>query len=113
MHCATCSRSHCARLHADALLPLLVRQACLNPSLGFYRRFNGYTLGLFAAELSMGGLWLVGTYFVAPIAISHLERAERARRLESFSSTVLARLLLMLYLVRLRALPAPLVCRSS
>ena len=103
MHCAACGRSHCARLHADALLPLLVRQACMNPSPGFYRMFNGYTLGLLAAELGMGALWLLGTYFIAPIAMSHLEQAERERRRASFNSTVLSRLLLMLYLVRRRA----------
>ena len=95
----------------------------MNPSLGFYRMFNGahatwaaylcacvslttprpsaegYTLGLFAAELGMGGLWLLGTHCIAPMTLRRLEPAERERRLASFNFTVLARLLLMLYLV--------------
>lgn len=73
--------------------------ACLNPNPSYFKQFNGYTLGLLGAELLMGTLWLFGKHVVAPVALRHVSHAERANRLSTFNSTVLSRLLLMLYLV--------------
>jgi hypothetical protein len=77
----------------------LPRTACLNPSPSYYKQFNGYTLGLLAAEISIGLLWLLGSYILAPFFLRSTPANERSNRLALFNSTVLSRLLLMLYLV--------------
>jgi hypothetical protein len=71
----------------------------MNPSPSFYRQFNGYTLGLVGAILAMGGLWALGRGVVARLTLRGLPGEERADRLSSFNSTVLARLLLVIYIV--------------
>ena len=60
---------------------------------------EGYTLGLLCAELFMGFLWLLGSKVIAPLSLRNFTPAQRADRLAQFNVTVLARLLLMLYLV--------------
>ena len=59
----------------------------------------GYTLGLLFAELSIGAMWLFGTKLLAPISLRHLPERVQRERLSQFNSTVLSRLLLMLYVV--------------
>jgi hypothetical protein len=71
----------------------------LNPSPSFYKQFNGYTLGLLFAMLSMYALWLFGAKLVARVTLRKMDEAERASRIAKFNSTVLARALLVLYLV--------------
>jgi hypothetical protein len=77
----------------------LPKAACMNPSPSFYRQFNGYTLGLVAAMLALGALWLIGAKLVAPFTLAGMTPAERQERSSSFNSTILQRLLLVLYLV--------------
>ena len=95
----------------------------MQPSVSFYKQFNvrsrshvgraltppvlrglrtcpqGMTLGLFFAELSVGAIWLLGTRLIAPLTLRGADPAERERRISAFNATVLARFLLMLYLV--------------
>jgi hypothetical protein len=71
----------------------------LNPSPGYYSQFNGYTLGLVCALLTMGAAWLFGTRVVVRYGLRGMSVQERRNRVAAFSSTVLARMLLVLYLV--------------
>jgi len=89
------------RFCADAPRPTvqLPKTACLNPSPSFYRQFNGYTLGLLAAMFGMYGLWLFGTKLVARLTLRNLPEEEREDRIARFNSLILARTLLVLYLV--------------
>jgi hypothetical protein len=75
----------------------LPKTACLNPSPSFYRQFNGYTLGLLGALLGGGAMYALGTRVVARITLRAVPPAEREERLARFGSTVLARVLLLLY----------------
>jgi hypothetical protein len=81
----------------------------LNPSPSYYQQFNGYTLGLLFAVLAMGALWVTGKSVLARLTLRHCSEPERTERLAKFSSTVLQRMLLVLYLVYpgARQLPAP------
>ena len=71
----------------------------MHPNPSFYSEFNGYTLGLLFAVLFMGALWLLGTFFVARVTLRALPADERVARVARFNSTVLSRLLFVLYLV--------------
>jgi hypothetical protein len=71
--------------------------ACLNPSPSYYKQFNGYTLGLVFAMLSSVALWLFGSRVVARNSLSGMPEEERATRLSQFRSTVISRVLLVLY----------------
>jgi hypothetical protein len=62
-------------------------------------RTTGYTLGLLFAELYIVGLWLLGSKLVARITLRNMSERDRRHRMERFKSTVLSRLLLMLYVV--------------
>jgi hypothetical protein len=86
-----------AALRRRRSLVQLPKTACLNPSPSFYRQFNGYTLGLMGALLAGGALYALGTRVVARVTLRNLPEAERAERLGRFGSTVLARVLLLLY----------------
>ena len=94
----------------------LPKTACLNPSPSFYsqcvcaaaphlqaahhcRRFNGYTLGLLFAMLGMGCLYLLGVKVVARVSLRGMDEEERVDRIAKFSSTMLSRTLLVLYIV--------------
>jgi hypothetical protein len=88
------SSSHLHHGRSHSVLP-----RSLNPSPSYYEQFNGYTLGLLFAVLSMIALWLVGKNLLARITLRHCSEAERAERLAKFGSTVLQRMLLVLYLV--------------
>ena len=72
--------------------------ACLNPSPSYYKQFNGYTLGLVLAMLSSAAMWLFGSRVVARISLSGMPEEERATRLTQFRSTVISRMLLVLYI---------------
>ena len=78
----------------------------MNPSPSFYKQFNGYTLGMLAAMLAMAGLWVFGMRVVAPLSLRGMSDDERVDRLARFSSTVLSRALLVLYLVYPGAWPS-------
>ena len=71
--------------------------ACLNPSPSYYKQFNGYTLGLVAAMLFSVAMWLFGSKVVSRVSLSGLPEEERATRLTQFRSTVISRVLLVLY----------------
>jgi hypothetical protein len=77
----------------------LPKAACLNPSPSYYTQFNGYTLGLFAAELLLAALWLLGRLLLAPLFLRGVPPAEREERMARFNSTLLSRTLLAMYLV--------------
>ena len=94
--------------------------ACLNPSPNYYKQFNGalmcsqqvgcwddararraalgYTLGLVLAMLSSVAMWLFGSRVVARITLSGMPEEERASRLAKFRSSVVSRVLLVLYM---------------
>ena len=72
--------------------------ACLNPSPSYYKQFNGYTLGLVLAMLASWAVWLFGSRVVARISLSGMPAEERATRLAQFRSTVISRMLLVLYM---------------
>jgi hypothetical protein len=76
------------------------KAACLHPQPPFFQVFNGYTLGFLFAVLFIGLLWVFGTRVVATFTLRRLEdEDERRDRRSRFSSTVLSRLLLLMYLV--------------
>ena len=75
------------------------KAACLNPSVSYYQQFNGFTLGLLGAELFFGFVWVLGVQVLAPISLRRLPEPARRKQLAAFSSVVLARFLLMLFLV--------------
>ena len=77
----------------------LPKAACLNPNPRYYDEFNGYTLGLLFALLAIAAMWVVGRYLVAPLSLRGLEAQEVQKRRQMFSSTVLQRTLILLYLV--------------
>jgi hypothetical protein len=77
----------------------LPKTACLNPSPSFYKQFNGYTLGLVCAMLGMTALHVLGTKVVSRLSLRGLSEEERIDRVAKFSSLLLARALLVLYIV--------------
>ncbi len=99
----------------------LPKTACLNPSPSFYAQFNGaccvsccvphvlsnsaaraatgYTLGLAFAVLGMCLLHQFGVKLVSRLSLRGMSEEERAARVSKFSSTVLSRALLVLYIV--------------
>ena len=77
----------------------LPKAACLNPAPSYYKQFNGFTLGLAFAMLSMYGLFLLGKNVIAPVALKGLEPEEYARRVGKFQSNLLGKALLILYIV--------------
>jgi len=86
-------------------LSQLPSASCMNPSPSYYREFQGYTLGLLVAVVTMGTVYAFGRRVLAPLALRGLPAAQRDVRMERFNSTCLARVLLLLYLV-VRALTA-------
>ena len=101
----------------------LTQSSCsLNPSPSYYREFLGYTLGLLVALLSILALWFFGHAVVAPITLRGVSAEQRASCRARFNTTLLSRMLLLLYLVYpVRPCPAAnqaawcltFACRSS
>jgi hypothetical protein len=77
----------------------LPKTACLNPSPSYYKQFNGYTLGLMFAILFIKLLELFGTRLLARVTLRLLSEHERTERLACFRNDLLARLLLLLFMV--------------
>jgi hypothetical protein len=73
--------------------------ACMNPSPNYYKQFNGYTLGFAVALLTMAALWAIGKHVLTLVTLRGLSPEERERRLTAFNCTVLARVLLIAYIV--------------
>jgi hypothetical protein len=76
----------------------LPKAACMHPNISYYTEFNGMTLGLLAALLSIGGLWGAGRTLGPALLLRTASDSERADRIDRFNALVLSRLLLLLYL---------------
>ena len=80
-------------------MSLTLPPCSLNPSPSYYREFLGYTLGLAVALLSILALWCFGHAVVAPITLRGVSAEQRASCRARFNTTLLSRMLLLLYLV--------------
>ena len=73
--------------------------ACLNPNLSFYTEFLAYTFGFLAILVATASMWTFGVYALAPFSLRGLNADEVAQRRAVFTSRILQRTLMFLYLV--------------